>query len=80
MKQCYIRLSTTSPCFHDNKYVQVSLLTNDDGHPLCYLSGVDDWELSYTGARAGEKFEALLAICEDVSWQQLIDLGFTQYG
>lgn len=80
MKQCYIRLSAAYTGFHDNKYVQVSLSTNDEGYPLCYLSGVDDWELSYTGAGAEEKFEALLAICEDVTWQQLIDLGFTQYG
>jgi hypothetical protein len=42
------------------------------------LSGQDDWELSYTGYMADEKFEELLTL-EEVSWDDFERLGFTQY-
>jgi hypothetical protein len=43
------------------------------------LGGPANWEISYTGAEADEKFEELLTL-EEVSWGDLKRLGFTQYG
>jgi hypothetical protein len=51
----------------------------DGGELCCHLSGSDDWELSYTGQEAEDKFNALLSL-EEVSWGDFERLGFTQYG
>ena len=51
----------------------------DGGELCCHLSGPDDWELSYTGPDAGDKFEELLTL-EEVSWDDFERMGFTQYG
>ncbi len=80
MKHCYIRMDKALPVFHDNHYVEVMLCEDDDGELMCHLSGCDDWELSHTGPEAVAKFNALLDVSGEVSYQYLLDLGFTQYG
>jgi hypothetical protein len=81
MKNCYIRFYEDLHVLHDNRYINLSLFTFTDGGELCcHLSGCDDWELSYTGPDAGEKFDALLTLDHDVTWDDLERLGFTQYG
>jgi hypothetical protein len=81
MKQCYIRFYEDLHVLYDNRYINLSLFTFTDGGELCcHLSGPDDWELSYTGPDAGEKFDALLTLDHDVTWDDFERLGFTQYG
>jgi len=80
MKQCYIRFYEDLHVLYDNRYIQVSLFNFTDGGELCcHLSGPDDWELSYTGPEASDKFNALLEL-DEVSWEDFERLGFTQYG
>jgi len=80
MKQCYIRFNEDLHVLYDDRYIRVSLFTfTDSGELCCHLSGPDDWELSYTGPDAGEKFEELLTL-EEVSWEDFERMGFTQYG
>jgi hypothetical protein len=56
------------------------LCDDDEGKLMCHLSGVDDWELSITGHDAEEKFNALLDVSGEVSYDYILQLGFTQYG
>ena len=79
--QCYIRFYEDLHVLYDNRYINLSLFNFTNGEePCCHLSGSDDWELSYTGPEAGEKFDALLALGHDVTWDDFERLGFTQYG
>jgi hypothetical protein len=81
MKNCYIRFYEDLHVLYDNRYINLSLFTFTDGGELCcHLSGCDDWECSYTGPDAGEKFEELLTLDREVSWDDFERLGFTQYG
>lgn len=80
MKHCYIRLDEGFPTLCNNRFMEVILCATDEGIPMCYLAGLDDFELSYTGIDAEEKFEALLDVSGDVSFKYLLQLGFTQYG
>ena len=80
-KQCYIRFYEDLHVLYDNRYIQVSLFNfTEGGARCCHLSGPDDWELSYTGYMADEKFEELLTLDHDVTWDDFERLGFTQYG
>lgn len=80
MKHCYIRMNEDLYVWHDNRYVEVMLCSDDEGDLMCHLSGVDDWEISYTGPEAKDKFDALLHVSGDVSYDYLLQIGFTQYG
>ena len=77
-KQCYVRFYMDLHVLYDNRYIQVSLFT-DNRERCCHLSGQGNWELSYTGARADQLFEELLTL-EEVSWDDFERMGFTQYG
>ena len=80
-KQCYIRFYEDLHVLYDNRYISMSLFTFTDGGELCcHLSGQGNWELSSTGPDAGEKFEELLTLDHDVTWDDFERLGFTQYG
>ena len=80
MKKCFVRFYEDLHVLYDNRYIQVLLFTDtDDGALCCHLSGPDDWELSYTGPEASDKFDALLEL-DEVSWEDFERLGFTQYG
>jgi hypothetical protein len=79
-KHCYIRFNEDLNVFYDLRYIRVSLFTfTEGGERCCHLSGQGNWELSYTGPDAGEKFEELLTL-EEVSWDDFERMGFTQYG
>jgi hypothetical protein len=78
MKKCFVRFYEGLHVLYDDRYIRVSLFT-DGGELCCHLSGQDDWELSYTGPEAEDKFNALLSL-EEVSWYDFERLGFTQYG
>lgn len=80
MKHCYIRMAEDFHVFHDSRYVEVMLCKDDEGDLMCHLSGVDDWELSFTGPEAESKFNALLDVTGEVTYEYLLQLGFTQYG
>ena len=80
MKHCFIRLNEDLHVLHDHRYIEVWLMNNDDGELMCGLNGCDDWELSYTGADAETKLDALLAVPDEVSYEYVLELGFTQYG
>ena len=80
MKHCYIRLDEDLGVLHDDRYIEVMLCENDDGSLMCHLAGCDDWELSHTGSKAEELFNALLDVSGDVSFDYILQLGFTQYG
>ena len=78
-KHCYIRFYEDLNVLYDLRYIRVSLFTfTDGGERCCHLSGQANWELSYTGALADEKFEELLTL-EEVSWYTFERMGFTQY-
>jgi hypothetical protein len=79
-KQFYKRFNEDFHVLYDNRYISVLLSENDLGCPMCYLGGCDDWELSYTAQDAEDKFNALLEISGEVSFEQILALGFTQYG
>jgi hypothetical protein len=80
-KQCYIRFYEDLHVLYDDRYIQVSLFTfTDGGERCCHLSGPDDWECSYTGPQADEKFEELLTLDRDLTWDDFERMGFTQYG
>ena len=80
MKNCYVRFYEDLHVLYDNRYIRVSLFNfNDDGGLCCNLSGPGNWELSYTGPEASDKFNALLEL-DEVSWEDFERLGFTQYG
>ena len=79
-KHCYIRFYEDLHVLYDLRYIRVSLFTfTDGGERCCHLSGQGNWELSYTGPEADEKFEELLTL-EEVSWFTFERMGFTQYG
>ena len=79
-KHCYIRFNEDLHVLYDLRYIRVSLFTfTDGGERCCHLSGQGNWELSYTGPLADEKFEELLTR-EEVSWDDFERMGFTQYG
>ena len=80
MKHCYIRLDQDLHVLYNDRFIEVMLCENEDGSLMCHLAGCDDWELSHTGPDAEAKFNALLNVSGDVSFQYLLDLGFTQYG
>jgi len=81
MKNCYIRFYEDLHVLHDNRYINMSLFTFDDGGELCcHLSGPDDWECSYTGPEAEQKFNEVLALNRELTWEDLETFGFTQYG
>lgn len=80
MKHCYIRMSDDFEVFHSLRFVEVMLVEDDGGELMCHLSGPDDWELSYTGPAAEDKFNALLDVSGEVDYSYLLKLGFTQYG
>ena len=81
MKQCYIRFYEDLHVLYDNRYINLSLFNfTDGGERCCHLSGPDDWELSYTGYMADEKFQELLALDREVTWDDFERMGFTQYG
>ena len=80
MKHCYIRFHEDFHVLFDNRYIEVFLLKDDEGEPICALGGCDDWELSYSGPDAEDKFNALLYVSGEVSWEYIIQLGFKQYG
>ena len=79
-KLCYIRFNEDWEIFYDNRYIQMSLINDCDGKLCCILTGQDDWEVSYTGPDADLKFNALLELYDEVNLDQIIQLGFTQYG
>ena len=79
-KHCYIRFYEDLHVLYDLRYIRVSVFTfTDGGERCCHLSGQGNWELSYTGFQADEKFEELLTL-EEVSWYTFERMGFTQYG
>jgi hypothetical protein len=79
-KQCYVRFNEDLHVLYNDRFIRVSLFTFEDGgERCCHLSGPANWEISYTGSKADEKFEELLTL-EEVSWDDLKRLGFTQYG
>jgi hypothetical protein len=80
MKHCYIRFNEDFHVLHDNRYIGVFLCENSDGKLMCGLNGRNNWELSYTGPDAEDKFNALLDVCDEVSYDYILQLGFTQYG
>ena len=81
MKHCYIRFYEDLHVLYDNRYINLSLFNfTDGGERCCHLSGQANWELSYTGPDAGEKFDALLTLDHDITWDDFERLGFTQYG
>jgi hypothetical protein len=80
MKHCYIRLDQDLCVLYNERFIEVMLCEDDEGDLMCHLSGPDDWELSYTGADAELKFNALLDVSGDVSYNYILQLGFTQYG
>ena len=80
MKHCYIRLTEDLDLLHENRYIDVMLCENEDGVLMCHLSGIDDWELSFTGPEAEAKFNALLDVSGEVPYDYILQLGFTQYG
>lgn len=80
MKHCYIKLADYYSILHYDRFVEVMLCENDDGTLICHLSGTDDWELSYTGEDAEDKFNQLLDVSGDVPYAYILQLGFTQYG
>ena len=80
MKHCFIRASEESHLFHDSRYIEVMLCEDDEGTMMCHLSGVDDWELSFSGPDAEAKFDALLDVTGDVTIIYILELGFTQHG
>ncbi len=80
MKHCFIKVEGEFHYLHDNRYIEVLLCENDDGTPICHLSGCDDWELIFTGTDAEEKFNALLDVSGEVPYSYILQLGFTQYG
>jgi hypothetical protein len=80
MKHCYIRFNEDLHVLYADRFIKVSLFNfTDGGAQCCHLSGPDDWELSYTGYMADQKFEELLTL-EEVSWDDFERMGFTQYG
>ena len=79
-KQFYIRFNEDFDVLYDNRYISVELFLDDEGIPCCNLGGCDDWELNYAGPDAEDKFNALLEISGEVSYDQILALGFTQYG
>lgn len=82
MKHCYIRVPDEDAGWWliDDHYIEVMLITNDAGELMCHLGGSDDWELSYTGPDAEDKFNALLDMSGEINHKHLIQLGFSQYG
>ena len=83
MKHCYIRMSESEYWYKDGRYLEVILTEardSDNGIPMCWLGGEDDWELSYTGTDAVDKFNALTDVSGDVEFKYILQLGFTQYG
>ena len=80
MKHCYIRFNEDSFLLHSNRYIEVILCKDESNEWICHLSGIDDWELSYAAPDAKEKFEALLEVSGEVTYEYLKQLGFTQYG
>jgi len=81
MKHCYIRFYEDLHVLYDLRYIQVSLIRFSIGGELCcHLGGPDDWELSYTGPLADEKFQELLTLDHEVTWDDFERMGFTQYG
>jgi hypothetical protein len=80
MKHCYIRLSEDFSVLYNDRFAEVMLVPNDLGVPMCHLSGPDDWELSYTGPDAEDKFNALLDVSGEVTYDYILQLGFYQYG
>jgi len=79
-KSCYIRFYEDLHVLNDDRYIQLSLISYDDGDPCCHLSGCDDWECSYTGPEAEQKFNAVLALNRELTWEDIETFGFTQYG
>ena len=75
---CYVRFNEDLHVLYADRFIKVSLF-NFTEYKCCHLSGPDDWEISYTGPDAGEKFEELLTL-EEVSWDDFERMGFTQYG
>lgn len=79
-QHCYVRFNEDLHVLYADRYIKVSLFNfTEGGERCCHLSGPDDWELSYTGFLANQKFEELLTL-EEVSWDDFERLGFTQYG
>jgi hypothetical protein len=79
-KHCYIRFYEDLHVLYDLRYIRVSLFNFTDGDErCCHLSGQGNWEMTYTGFQADEKFEELLTL-EEVSWYTFERMGFTQYG
>ena len=80
-KQFYIRFYEDLHVLYDDRYIQVSLFTfTDGGERCCHLSGPDDWECSYTGPEADEKFNELLTLDREMTWDDFERMGFKQYG
>jgi len=81
MKHCYVRFNEDFDVLYDNRYIKLSLFKfADGGAQCCHLSGPDDWECSYTGPEAEDKFNAVLALDRELTWEDLETFGFTQYG
>jgi hypothetical protein len=78
-KKCYIRFYQDLHVLYDDRYIRVALFITDGGERCCHLSGPANWEISYTGPEAEDKFEELLTL-DEVTWDDLKRLGFTQYG
>ena len=79
MKHCYIRLDEDLHVLYNDRFIKVTLCENE-GELMCHLSGPNNWELSYTGIDAQDKFNALLDVAGEVSFTTILQLGFTQYG
>lgn len=79
-KSCFIQYDGEYHIFYSNKFIRVDLMRDDDEQLMCILTGPGNWELSYTGALAEEKFERLLTLGRPVTFNDFSSLGFTQYG
>jgi hypothetical protein len=79
-KQCYIRFYQDLHVLYDDRYIRLSLFRVEDGDLCCHLGGPVGWECSYTGPEAVNKFDAVLALDRELTWEDIKTFGFTQYG
>jgi hypothetical protein len=85
-KECYIKLDIQGDdgltlVLIDKFYARVSLCLDDDGEPMCLISGNDDWSLAYFGQDAESKFDALLSSnWSEISYDFITNLGFKFWG
>lgn len=79
----YIKMDTPGHWYIDEKYLRCMYCKDDNNEDMCHLGTDDDFELSVTGPCAFGvfvKLQELIYEKETVSHDELLTLGFRQYG